>query len=253
MCFDHDAHPPIRPITGASFDAHTTTLTAGDGNELTAYGARAGVSGSPGIVVLPDVRGLYAFYEELSDRFAERGFDAVAIDYFGRTAGRELRGSDFEYMPHVEKTTQQGVTADVAAGINFLRQGDDNETRPLFTIGFCFGGSGSWLQAAAGHGLSGAIGFYGRPIDARPGFDAPASVAGQFECPVLGLMGGADESIPPEAVAQFDNALTAAGVTHELHSYPGAPHSFFDRGAEEFAEESADAWDRVLSFIAANS
>ena len=130
MCFDHDAHPPIRPIIGASFDAANTTLTAGDGNEFMAYGARAGVSGSPGIVVLPDVRGLFPFYEELTDRLAERGFDAVAIDYFGRTAGLDPRGSDFEFMPHVEKTTLQGITADVAAAIGFLRREMTTRTAP---------------------------------------------------------------------------------------------------------------------------
>lgn len=250
MCFDHDAHPPIRPITGASFEAGKITLTAGDGNEFMAYAARAGVSGNPGIVVMPDVRGLFAFYEELADRFAERGFDAVAIDYFGRTAGLAPRGGDFEFMPHVEKTTQQGVTADVAAGVAYLREGDSE--RPIFTIGFCFGGSSSWLQAAGSHGLSGVIGFYGRPTDSRADFATPAEAAADFECPVLGLMGGADQSIPPEAVSEFDAALTAAGVPHELHTYPGAPHSFFDRAAEQYATESADAWARVVEFIEAN-
>jgi carboxymethylenebutenolidase len=31
--------------------------------------------------------------------------------------------------------------------------------------------------------------------------------------------------------------------------YEGAPHSFFDRRFEEYAEQSADAWKRVLAFI----
>ncbi len=253
MCFDHDAHPPISSVSGASFETERTTLTADDGTEFMAYGARAGVPGSAAVVVMPDVRGLFAFYEELAERFAERGIDAVAIDYFGRTAGLDPRSPDFDFWPHVDKTTQEGVTADVAAGIALLRERQDNEDRPIFTIGFCFGGSGSWLQAVAGHGLSGVIGFYGKPTDARPGFDAPVAAAPGFECPVLGLMGGADDSIPPEAIAEFDAALSSAGVEHELHSYPGAPHSFFDRAAEQFSTESDDAWERVLSFIATNS
>lgn len=248
MCFDLDAHPPIPPISGAVFASERLVLTAADGTALNAYAARAGVPAQPGIVIMPDVRGLFAFYEELADRFAERGFDAVAIDYFGRTAGLEPRDDRFEFMPHVEQTTQRGVTEDVAAAIAVLREGDAN--RPIFTIGFCFGGSGSWLQAAAGHGLAGVIGFYGRPTAPRPGFSAPADVVTDFECPVLGLMGGADESIPTEAVEAFDRALTRAGVEHLLHTYPGAPHSFFDRKAEEYAEASSDAWERVLAFIA---
>jgi len=51
-------------------------------------------------------------------------------------------------------------------------------------------------------------------------------------------------------VARFDQALTKAGVPHEVVVYPGAPHSFFDRKYEEFSNESADAWRRVLNFIA---
>ncbi len=250
MCFDSEAHPPIRPITGAAFEAENITLTAADGNQFMAYAARAGISENPGVVVMPDVRGLFAFYEELADRFAERGFDAVAIDYFGRTAGIGPRASDFDFMPHVEETTQHGVTADVAAAVTYLRE--SNDRRSVFTIGFCFGGSSSWLQAVGGHGLNGVIGFYGRPTTARPDFAAPADVVTEFACPVLGLMGGADPSIPPEAVSEFDAALAAAGVTYELHTYPGAPHSFFDRAAEDYAAESADAWDRVLAFIEAN-
>ncbi len=59
-------------------------------------------------MVLPDVRGLHPFYEELALRFAEAGVDAIAIDYFGRTAGVGKRGADFEYMPHVGQTPDRG-------------------------------------------------------------------------------------------------------------------------------------------------
>jgi carboxymethylenebutenolidase len=67
--------------------------------------------------------------------------------------------------------------------------------------------------------------------------------------PILALMGGDDPGIPLEDVNAFDDALTAAGVEHELVVYPGAPHSFFDRKHEEFASESEDAWNRVLGFL----
>jgi carboxymethylenebutenolidase len=70
-----------------------------------------------------------------------------------------------------------------------------------------------------------------------------------MECPVLALIGGDDPSIPPEMVAEFDQALTKAGVEHEIQVYPDAPHSFFDRAQERFVTESADAWKRVLAFI----
>ncbi len=252
MCFDHDAKPPITPITGAAFASESLILTAEDGTNFMAYSARAGAPGSPGVVVMPDVRGLYPFYEELADRFAEVGLDSVAIDYFGRTAGTEPRDGEFDFWPHVERTTHTGLKQDVAAAVSVLREGEGNADRAIFTIGFCFGGSSSWLQAAAGHGLAGVIGFYGRPTTARGDVPAPADLVDEYECPVLGLFGGDDASIPPEDIAAFDNALSEADIEHELHTYPGAPHSFFDRKAEEFADESADAWTRVLAFISEN-
>jgi len=74
-----------------------------------------------------------------------------------------------------------------------------------------------------------------------------------MEGAVLGLFGGADTGIPPDAIATFDAALTDAGVEHRLVSYDGAPHSFFDRKATEFADASTAAWDEVLGFIRART
>ena len=253
MCFDHDSAPPIKPVSGAAVDTRRLTLTASDGTTFDAFEAMAAGSSGPAVLVLPDVRGLYPFYEELAERFAERGYDSVAIDYFGRTAPPVAeRDADFEYMPHVRQTTFDGVTADVAAGVAHLRAA--NADRPVFTVGFCFGGSNSWHMATAGLGLAGAIGFYGHPDrEFPPGAMPLTGKAGEMECPILGLMGGDDPGIPVELVDRFGDALTAAGVEHELIVYENAPHSFFDRKAEEFSAESDDAWQRVLAFIEAHA
>lgn len=247
MCFDSDSSPPIAPLRGGAVDYADLTLTAEDGVDFAAFSAVGG--GSVGVVVLPDVRGLYRFYEELALRFAERGYDAVAIDYFGRTAGVAKRADDFDFRPHVEQTTAEGIRADTAAAVAHLRRDDPN--RDVVTIGFCFGGSNSWYQASNGLGLSGAIGFYGNPErEGRPiGAARVVDRVDRIECPILGLMGGADESIPEEMALRFGDALQAAGVDGEIVVYAGAPHSFFDRKYDEFATESADAWDRVLRFI----
>ncbi len=77
----------------------------------------------------------------------------------------------------------------------------------------------------------------------------PVDVAASMRGDILGLFGGADEAIPPEAVAAFDTALTDAGVAHRLVTYDGAPHSFFDRKAADFADASTAAWAEVLGFI----
>ena len=246
MCFDTDSAPPIPPLSGAAVSHEDVVLEAADGNRFAAFAATPEGPSKVGVVILPDVRGLYRFYEELALRFAERGYPAVAIDYFGRTAGVEKRGDEFEYMPHVEQTRQEGVQADTAAAVAYLRESGCDS---VFTVGFCFGGRNSWLAAASGHGLAGAVGFYGRPGPGRDGSPGPTQRARDVAAPILGLMGGDDPGIPQEDVDVWDAALDEAAVEHEIVVYPGAPHSFFDRKYEEFADASADAWNRTLAFL----
>jgi carboxymethylenebutenolidase len=248
MCFELDSVPPVPRISGASVSNRDLVLAAADGNRFAAFAALPDEPTGAGVVVLPDVRGLYRFYEELALRFGERGIAAVAIDYFGRTAGVGKRDDDFPYQEHVAQTTPEGIQADVRAAVEYLRsQGAES----VFTVGFCFGGHHSWLAAASGHGLAGAVGFYGVP--GRRG-DAPGPIdrAGEMEAPILALQAGADANITREANAAFERALAEAGVEHELVTYDGAPHSFFDRRHEEHAEASEDAWGRVLEFVSRN-
>jgi carboxymethylenebutenolidase len=247
VCFELDSLPPVPAIRGAAVSHDELELEAADGTRLAAFAARPDEPGGAGVVVLPDVRGLYRFYEELALRFGERGHTAIAIDYFGRTAGVGRRDDEFPYMDHVRQTTAEGIQADVGAAVEWLRSAG---ARSVFTVGFCLGGRNSWLAAAAGHGLAGAIGFYGNPGPREGQAGSPIEQASELEAPILALQAGADQNITPELNAAFERALTDAGVEHELVVYDGAPHSFFDRRQEEFADASADAWDRVLAFIA---
>jgi carboxymethylenebutenolidase len=245
MCYTDDARPPLPPIGGAAADQGDLHLTAADGNRLMAYFARAAEPTGAGMVVLPDVRGLHDFYRELAQRFAEAGIDAVAIDYFGRTAGDGPRDESFEFMPHVQQTTPEGVAADVRAAAELLRSGQMGDVSAAFTVGFCFGGAQSWRQSAARHGLAGCIGFYGVPARVR-------DVVPQMEAPLLLLVAGEDFT-PQEEFQKFDAELTEAGVPHRMKVYEGAPHSFFDRTFTEHADACADAWRQILDFIAEQS
>jgi carboxymethylenebutenolidase len=226
-------------------------LESADRTRVAAYAARAAKPSGAGVVVIPDVRGLHPYFEELVLRLAQAGAHAVAIDPYARTAGTAKRPEGFEYEEHVRALRRETVAADVAAAVAYLRSPSGGDAQRIFTVGFCLGGRVSFLQATEGHGLSGAIGFYGWPVgEHRSGLPSPADIAERFECSVLAIYGGADKGIPREAVERFDNALAQAGIEHESIVYDGAPHSFFDRRQAEFAEASADAWRRVLSFIA---
>lgn len=255
MCFDPHDRPPIPPMAGGATSHRPFELTSTDGTPVRAFEARAGsAAAGAAILILPDARGLHAYYEELALRFAEAGVDALAIDYFARTAGTGTRPDDFAYMEHLQQTRWEHLSADISAGAGHLDAAAPG--RSLFSIGFCYGGRLSFLTATWKQPrFAGSIGFYGVPVGPHRFGDspAPADVAGDMTGAILGLFGGADPSIPPASIEQFDAALATSGVPHELHAYPGAPHSFFDRKAEEFAPESADAWRRVQSFVAART
>lgn len=256
MCHRIDAGPPLPPVAGGAGigQEREVVLRAEDGNRFVAHAVTSPTESGPGVVILPDIRGLHPFYRELALRFAEAGIHACAIDYFGRTAGADPRDERFDSGPHVEKTHDDTIALDVAAAVTHLRTTEGGRASSLFTIGFCFGGRNSFNQAARGHGLDGVVGFYGRVVR-RPGDaeDTPVELADRYTCPVLGLFGGADPSISRHDVEAFRAALDRAGVTNEVVVYEGAPHSFFDRAQDRYREECADAWRRVLGFIHENA
>lgn len=254
MCYETDAIPPFYgpPVTTVS--AEPLTLTSADGTRFAAFLARPERPTGTGVLVLPDNRGLSRFFEAFSVRLAERGHAALAIDYFGRTAGTDVhgRGDDFirleTLMTHLRRLTRDGLYGDFDAGIHHLRAPEGGGCRAVVSVGFCMGGRFAFLTAAERFGLAGAVGLYGFP-DLLNGAPGPTQLAGELRAPILALFGDADEGIPPEVVAAFDRALTAAGVEHEIVGYPGAPHGFFDLQLPEFAEASADAWRRILAFV----
>lgn len=235
------APPPPRPgsirVTGA------VTLAAADDAPVPAYAAlpegRERYRGR--VVVLPDVRGLHPFYTALARRFAEAGFAAVAIDLYGRTAGGHLRDPEFAWRPHMPEVREAQVDADVRAALDHLDEVDRDPGGPAFTVGFCFGGGHSWRLAGSDLPLAGTIGFYGLPHlvtgELRPG-----------RAPILMLLAGRDEETPAPAYEELTGRLDAAGARYDAHTYPEAPHSFFDRAGDRWAPACQDAWRRLLAF-----
>ena len=106
MCFDLDSRPPIEPIAGGAVDARSSCFAPATAGASPGCSRGPRRRREPAIIVLPDVRGLHPYYEELALRFAEAGVDALAIDYFGRTAGIGIRErpTDFDFMAHVGET-----------------------------------------------------------------------------------------------------------------------------------------------------
>jgi carboxymethylenebutenolidase len=243
MCHDHDSRPPAPPRTGAVLERGVLTLTAADGTEFSA--AYAAPDGDPrvGVVVLPDVRGLHPYYVALAERFAETGAAAVALDWFGRSAGTcgptGTRETDFDWQAHVPRTTPEDIDADITAAIGYLRERTLPDL-PVVTVGFCFGGSHSWRQAGGELDLAGCVGFYGKP-------SIVGDAARRAHLPTVMVIAGADAATPVADQLQLAETMRAAGADVDAAVYDGAPHSFFDRAYGDWAEACADAWQHVLA------
>jgi carboxymethylenebutenolidase len=245
MCFDTDALPPDPARTGMGAGTERTELTADDGNRFAATIARTTADDPAGVVVLPDVRGLHPYYEALAERLADAGLHVVALDPYGRTAGAEHRAEGFDHAEHRRATTDEGFRADVRAAAAAAR---DLGASRVLTVGFCFGGRASLMQASQ-ESVDGVVAFYGPPSgEGSAGSPLQEARDGRVRVPVLGLYGDADQGIPVEETEAYGAALEAAGVAHRIVVFPDAPHSFFDRRMTEHAEASRDAWARLLGF-----
>jgi carboxymethylenebutenolidase len=242
MCFTSDQHPPEPPRSSDVGHHGPLVLSAADGNRLSAFEAVPVTARGASLVLMPDIRGLHAFYTDLALCCAQAGIDTVAIDPYGRSAGLTARDDDFEYMPHATKLSPADVLADAHAAAARLheRSGD-----PVFTLGFCMFGGQSWRLAATDLNPAGSIGFYGRPSTA-------ADVVADLSAPLLILAAGDDKATSQEENVAFVASLEQADKVHDYVLYEGAPHSFFDRGFEQWQDACADAWVQMLAFIDRN-
>lgn len=253
MCFDPDATPPPIPpdarARASAIRSQDLVLTTDEGVQLSAYSSIPEGPQGPAVVVLPDVRGLFAYYKRLTERLASAGYHAVAIDYFARTAPDSHRGGDFEFMPHVRQMTVDQVQTDARAAAAYLRA--ELDASAVVTMGFCLGGTMSYYATTdPGLALAGAISFYGGLDGSRLGiFEDPATAADWMHGPILAIFGGDDPSITPKMRDRFDLALDEHGVEHEFVTFPGMPHSFFDRTHGEHVEACDESWRLVLRFL----
>ncbi|MFF8772280.1 dienelactone hydrolase family protein [Kitasatospora sp. NPDC015120] len=252
MCYEADAAPPVfTPATHALAEAADLTLTSVDGTAFGAFLARPAHPAGPGVLVLPDNKGLSGFYRQTAVRLAGQGFPALVLDYYGRTAGAvpQDRAAEFgelpDLLPHLLALTPEGLDADLTAGIRHLRALGAAE---VVALGFCFGGRQAFRAAAPRFGLAGVVGFYGYP-DTINGAPGPTQLAAGLSAPVLAFWGGADEHIPPSAVAAFDAALTEAGCAHEFMTFPQAPHNYFACTAVQHRDAARESWFRLLGFL----
>lgn len=194
----------------------------------------------PGIVVVHENRGLNPHTEDVARRLALANFMAFAPDVLTSVGG--YPGDDYQGGQLFSQLDGDKRFEDIVAAALWLKNRDDCTGR-IGATGFCYGGSVSnQLAARLGDDLAAAVPFYGGA--------APLDQVGNISAAIMVMHGALDTRLV-EAWPAYDQALTAAGVTHEGHIYPGAVHGFFNDATPERYNEAAatDAWNRMVGWF----
>ena len=218
------------------------------------YAARPAGSGPfPGLVLIPDVRGLADHYRDVARRFAGEGFLTLAVDLYSREGTPDLPDMAAVFRC-IRNLPDRRVLGDLGAGVDWLASQSEVRPAAIGVTGFCMGGQYALLSACTVQRLAACVSWYGMLRYAEYDERKPASpldLAPQLGCPYLGLFGAEDAIIPLADVEELRAILTRERKTFETHVYPGAGHAFFNdtRPDAYRPEAAADAWTRALAFL----
>ena len=216
------------------------------------YRAKPDGEARGGVIVIQEAFGVNEHIMDVTRRFADEGYHAVAPHIFHRAGGGTAPYDDFsKVLPLFAGLDDDKLLDDVDATLAALDKHGFPAPR-VGIVGFCMGGRVTFLVAAR-RALGAAVGFYGGGIvTARfPQFPALVGEAADLKTPWLGLFGDEDESIPPADVEQLRTALSAASVDHDVVRYPDAGHGFHCDMRPAFHEDAAgDGWRRTLAWFA---
>jgi carboxymethylenebutenolidase len=215
------------------------------------YEARPDGDVKGAVIVIQEAFGVNDHIEDVTRRFAEAGFMAVAPHLFHRAGGGTAPYNDFsKVLPLYEHLDDDGILVDIDATVDHLHQAGRTDRR-IGCVGFCFGGRVTFL-AASRRSLGAAVGFYGGGIVTQrfPQFPALVGDAAKLRTPWLGLFGDEDTSIPVEDVEQLRQALESAPVDTQIVRYADAGHGFHCDARDSYHETAAkDAWARALEWF----
>ncbi len=191
----------------------------------------------PGIVVIHEAFGLNDDIKEITRRFAEEGYAALAVDLFSE---RNQIVCMFRFMGQMLfKALDNDSVNELKTTLSYFMEQPGVDCERVGAIGFCLGGGFAIAWACTDPRLKAIAPFYGmvpRPIEAVARL-----------CPVVGSYPGKD--ITTSGGQKLDRALERYHIPHDIKIYPNALHSFFNHGSRYNAEAAQDAWVRVLSFF----
>jgi carboxymethylenebutenolidase len=223
------------------------------GGSMGLYEAEPQGAARGAIVVLQEAFGVNSHIEDVCGRLAAEGYRAVAPHLFHRSGDPVIEYEDMQtVVEHIMQVSADGLEADLDATLGHLADAGFAAPR-VGVVGFCMGGSVSFL-AAARRSLGAAVTFYGGGVaEGRFGMPALVELAPQLQTPWLGLFGDQDQTIPVEQVEALRTAAASASVATEIVRYADAEHGFHCDARSSYHETSAkDAWTRALQWFDTN-
>lgn len=211
----------------------------GNGQSYDGY-ISAGEGKAPGVIVIQEWWGLVDHIKQVADRIAAAGYVAFAPDlYHGKkTTSPDEAGKMFMALNIAE------AEKIMAGAIDTLLAHPSCSSKTVGVVGFCMGGQLSLYAACANPDkVSACVDFYGVHPNVKPQIE-------RLKAPVLGIFAELDKSVNAAAVSALSASLKAAEKQHELHTYPGVDHAFFNTTGANFNRQAADdAWKRTLEFL----
>ena len=193
----------------------------------------------PAVVVIQEWWGLTDHIKDVTDRFAEAGYVALAPDLYHGAVATEPD----EARKLVMELDMAAAVGEIQSAIDYLQTQDYVAGDQVGIVGFCMGGRLVLATALVEDDLGAAVPFYGSPLTPEE--------AANVKAPVMGHYGTEDGGIPVEGVKAMEEGLNAAGIENEIYIYEGAQHAFFNdtRASSYDAEASAAAWERTLGWF----
>jgi carboxymethylenebutenolidase len=232
-------------LGGDRLETISNTMIPGvdGGPDVSAYVARPDGPGPfPAVIMIHEFYGLNESITGKADGLAEQGYLVVAPDTF--------RGSTTSWIPRaiyqVITTRTENVNSDLDSVYAWLESQPDVASNKIGVLGFCYGGRASLQYSLHNNRIAATVVFYGSP-------ETDPQVLQNLSGPILGIFGGADQSISVEEVQAFEDGLRSAGIPHEVTIYEGQPHAFVtDMDSIRSGGVQAEAWEQMVRFLDEN-
>ncbi|MGD9921575.1 MAG: dienelactone hydrolase family protein [Pseudorhodoplanes sp.] len=209
--------------------------------------------GAPAVLLFPAIAGINDYIVRVAQRLAVAGFSTLVLNYYAREGAAPDVSTPERIGAAVEALPDARVLSDARGAIGALRTRPDVDERRIATVGFCIGGTYSFLTGCETDDVAAAVDYYGSIRYAATSANKPVSPldrAAALRVPLLGHFGTADRLISCDDVSAFENALHAGGRSYEFYLYRGAPHAFDEDFRPVYRPvAAAEAWQRTLTFL----